>query len=384
MRPLIISESTFKLTIPLESGRQMVVGIPVTIRIEDAETSPPIEPPEPPPIESSKPTELIAKYWQNASYGADRMVEFWIPHWIATDADGHVGQLRYDGIHMLMMLAYELDVVKFRDAAVELHERWVYPKVMANPETGLPGYYNYNAGMIDVSVRADLPDTTKYLAFQSATQFAMHSAYSRPATIKKSKWPFTAQLAREIANGLMSHLQLIRLDDIRQDQRDYISSATMAIADTYIPQWVRVCSENHKSQMKNPANEVAPFIMALAARSLIKSSERRFISVPSVVESLSALGHAIYPLLWRMDSRGAGFLYRPGRGVTASADLALLVFPWFAWLTEHSIDPDRSIWSDVANDLFALGVQHGYISGYKQFNQGMLWSREGMRWMGWG
>lgn len=387
-----MAETKIRLTIPLESDQQVVLEIPATIRIERIVKPPPKPPPD-------IPTELLAKYRENAKFGADRMVDFWIPHWIRTDAEGQVGQLQYDGIHMLMVAAEMFGDDRYDSAAIEINEQWVYPILQSQPEIGVPGFFNYNAGLVDIAVdRSALPElytTAEKHAAASAIQFAMHSPFSRPGTIKRLDWPFSTQEAREIANGLMAHVQLLRLPGYegKDASRLYIEAASEALLDSHIPHWIDVCGRNDPDEMAAVENNVAPFTMALVGRALIATAEcpeQVALIAADIVPRLTELANAIYPLLWRESDRGAGFLYKPGQGDVEVPDLALLIFPLFAWLSKETanstnlgVELQSKLWKKVASDLFALGVNHGYIQGFKQFNQSFLWSYEGMKWMGW-
>lgn len=323
---------------------------------------------------------LVDKWRSNQEFVGQRMAEFWIPHWIRTGANGIAGHINYDGISVLMNLWERTQDPKILEAAVTLHERWVYPASIRSSEWEVAGYFNFNRGLVDLArcpdVSSEVSDHARHTAFAYATE----SAFSRTGILRNPNWPFTAQRSREIALGMYSKIQVHRLGDIMgPDERRYIEAAYAALIEVYIPQWIRVCKANDPDEMKTLKNNVAPFIMAINARSAIAAE--KFLNRQDAYSALSELADAIYPLLWRKNKQGEGFIYRPGEEVPAP-DLAGLIFMWFAWLARGP-GSKRNEYATIAEKLFELSVDHAAITFMKQGNQAFLMSGKGIEWMGW-
>ena len=387
-----MSES-ITIAFPLNDARVQVT-IPATIvYLPGIDDSTPEDTP-------AVPTELITFYRQNLQWIADKMVDYWLPRWLEEAGDefgaGHTGHIHYDGLGMLMAAWTTFDDTRYLDGAVLLHERWVHPNVTRTATTGVAGYHNYDIGMVEMALgETPISAESRAKAKESARHYAMFSAFSNPRDPLRNQWPYTAKEARELALGAISHMQYSRLEP-SQASNDYINSALTGLIDVHITQWLHVLGENDPDEMSSLENNVAPFMFAHVARALITNVEQwaaKFVPFARdlVAESLSRLADAAYPLLWRThkplngllrDSRGSGFLYRPGKANEdePTPDLALFIFPWFAWLYKET---GREVYKNIAEQLFESGVRHAYIYNFKQANQHALWSRDGTKWMGW-
>ena len=379
------------ITLKLDAQDKSInVEIPATITIG-----------EPTPVTPSVPDKLIGFYWNNLEFIANKMVDYWIPRFIVEAGNklggGHIAHLQYDGLWMLMFALETFGDQRYFDGAKLLLERWVHPYVTRTATSGASqGYRNYSLGPVTMALsngNSAFSHDTQSKARETARRFAMFSAYSKPSDIQRAEWPYTAELARELALGSISHMQFSRLNP-SQPSRNYIASALAGLIDVHIPQWIRVLAANDPDQMSSGENNIAPFMFTHVSRALITNVDSPlgdFDILPrdQVVESLSQLADAAYPLLWRThrhpngllrDSRGEGFLYRPDSDDGPRPDVSLFIFPWFAWLYKET---GREVYKTIADKLFESGVMHAFIHSFKQGNQNMLWSRDGMRWMGW-
>jgi len=363
-----------KFTIPIGDDKQVVAETSVSVRIEDIVTPPPIDP----PIE--KPTALIEKYWKHARIGVEYYRNVWVPKMLEKQEktgikDGIANQLNYDGgyVHWVLGKRLGLETTSIQDM-----DNWFVPTAMRYKGTVndrvASGPRNYNRGPCEIALETNSP-----LYKEAVIRWAMLSSFSRPWDVNRKFWPPEPVLAREISNALFAHLQLERIQDNRESKtfRRQLAVALKGI----IEDWLAVLSRRDLSELAEAEWEIAPHMMSLVARSLIAYDG------PGAVEVLSQLANAIYPLLWRKDERGEGFLYRPKNtdagdpiAQAPAKDLALMVFPWYAWLWEQTKKP---LYAEIAQKLFALGVDHSWLGIPKHFNLNYYLSGDGVRSMGW-
>jgi hypothetical protein len=265
-------------------------------------------------------------------------------------------------------------IPKGDEAAIFFRDRYVMNPRRPQSEWGrIPGFWNFTDGLREHAVR-----TRDKKSREAVLLLSQRAAYADDGTPPTERLE-SPERSREVAYAINA---LLNAQELQGPPRPRLSQL-ISFAKGHVAQW------NNRTPwipISSRGRYIHPFMLALTARALIRVYKLN--PDAEILQGLTSLCDTVWSNNWSESDKALFYSNResdPGEsiiseGMTAgpTPDLHLLIFPLFSWVASET---GTSINEDRAAILFNTGVTKGYWNGAKQYNQSLVWSREGLSWL---
>ena len=315
-----------------------------------------VDPESPEPPDATAPDKAL---WEA------HMIEYGMQHGSYFDTqpeptnDQKLDHVYYDGCRVYAQIAaYTGNAEPWTGYAKKAME-WFYDYAITRNAGAVPGYYNFTHGL-----RMDYERTGDERSKQGVITLSHKAGYAQDSCNRDWVKPFNR--SREVAYAITSYINAEALGEAKRGQR----AEWVTFAYDHCRQWM--------DQSTWGTEQIAPFMMAITAESLIEDWEET--QDTRCLPTLKAMVDWMWPLAWFEGNSGLLYQFNPahpdGASTTGAVDLNMLIAPWLSWL-----------WVQTGEDLYRerfdallYGHKDAYLTRSKQFNQNYWVAFNGMRW----
>lgn len=229
----------------------------------------------------------------------------------------------------------------------------VYRDLYVLPAGGsVPGFWNFTRGLA-----LDYLQTGDLLSQQAVILLSENAMFARDGT--PLEFTASADASREVAYAILSYLDA---QTVGAPQRARLAQLVdQALG--HIDQWF----------VTGTATKITPFMVGLTAEALIRYYERT--QDPRIPPAIKTALDGLWADAWMPGEEA--FWHDSLDPSVAAPDMNLLIAPTFAWLYRQTGDP---AYRDRGDQIFAGGVEFGFVGSGKHFNQAYRWSFDYVRW----